>query len=100
MADEEIFENDEEKDDIITLRGANGENIDFLEIAGIAYNGDFYVILQPVELLEGMTEDEALVFKVEQLENGDDRFTIVLDDDIVDAVFDEYYRLLDEANED
>ncbi len=32
----------------------HGEEIDFVEIAGIAYRGSFYAILQPVELLEGM----------------------------------------------
>ena len=85
----------EEEDDIITLTGANGEEIDFVEIAGIAYNGNFYAILQPVELLDGMDDDEALVFKVSTNEDGDDQFDIELDDDVISAVFDEYYKLLD-----
>ncbi|MBE7088615.1 MAG: DUF1292 domain-containing protein [Clostridiales bacterium] len=84
-------------DDIVTLLSANGEEIDFVEIAGIAHQGNFYAILQPVELLEGMSEDEALVFKVSRDENGNDKFEIELDDDIIDAVFTEYNRLLDEA---
>ena len=53
----------EEDDDIVTLLSADGEEIDFVEIAGIALNGKFYAVLQPVELLEGMEEDEALVLK-------------------------------------
>ena len=93
-----IEENLEEDDGIVTLMSANGEEIDFLEIAGIALNGNFYAILQPVNLLEGMAEDEALVFKVERDENGDDKFTIVLDDEIIDAVFTEYGKLYDAAN--
>ncbi len=92
MANEEVFEND----DIITLKSAYGEDIDFVEIAGIALKKSFYVILQPVELLDGMADDEALVFSVERLESGEDKYTIVLDDETVDAVFGEYYRLLDE----
>ncbi len=90
----------EERDDIITLLSANGEEIEFIEIAGIAYHGSFYAILQPVELIEGMADDEALVFKVSRLENGEDKFEIELDDEIIDAVFKEYNRLLDnyEAN--
>ena len=88
------FEN--EKDDIITLHTADGEAIDLVEIAGIAYGGNFYAILQPVELLEGMEEDEAIVFKVTHNEDGDDELQVELDDDIVDAVFEEYNRLLDE----
>ena len=86
----------EERDNIITLLSANGEEIEFIEIAGIAYHGCFYAILHPVELIEGMTDDEALVFKVSRLENGEDKFEIELDDEIIDAVFREYYILLDE----
>lgn len=94
---DEIEQGEEEDEDIITLLTASGEEVDFVEIAGIAYKGNFYAILQPVELLEGMEEDEALVFKVTRGEDGEDKFEIELDDDVIDAVFTEYNRLLDEA---
>ena len=93
---DEIYE---ENDDIVTLLSANGEEIDFVEIAGIAYQGNFYAILQPIELLDGMEEDEALVFKVSRGADGEDHFEIELDDDVIDAVFEEYNRLLDETNQ-
>ena len=96
MADEEFLDMEEQDDDIVTLLSADGEEIDFVEIAGIAYQGNFYAILQPVELLEGMADDEALVFKVSRLQNGQDKFEIELDDEIIDAVFSEYNKLLDE----
>lgn len=91
--------NNTNEDDIITLQTANGESVDFIEIAGIAYNKNFYVILQPVELLDGMNDDEALVFKVSSGPNGEDKFDIELNDDIIDAVFKEYNRLLDEQEQ-
>ncbi|MDE6690346.1 MAG: DUF1292 domain-containing protein [Clostridia bacterium] len=87
----------DEDDDVITLTDANGKEINLVEIAGIAYRGNFYAILQPVELLDGMGEDEALVFKVSRNRDGEDKFEIELDDKIIDAVFAEYNRLLDEA---
>ena len=86
----------QDDDSIITLTSASGEEIDFVEIAGIALRGNSYVILQPVELLEGMGEDEALVFKAYQSRDGEDHFDIELDDEIINEVFEEYYRLLDE----
>ena len=86
--------NDEEN--VITLVTSEGEEVDFIEVAGIAYNGNFYAILQPVELLDGMENDEALVFKVQRGKDGEDNFTIELDDSVIDAVFEEYNRLLDE----
>lgn len=96
------FLNEEEydkNDDIVTLLSATGEKIDFVEIAGIAHKGNFYAILQPVELIEGMADDEALVFKVSRGENGEDKFEIELDDEIIDAVFAEYNKLLDKMLE-
>ena len=91
---------EERNDDIITLLSATGEEIDFVEIAGIAHQGNFYAILQPVELIEGMDDDEALVFKVSRGENGEDKFEIELDDEIIDAIFEEYNRLLDKMIKD
>lgn len=100
MTDEELKNEivTEDDDDIVTLLSANGEEIDFVEIAGIAYKGNFYAILQPVELLDGMDEDEVFVFKVSRDEDGSDKFEIELNDEIIDAVFAEYNVLLDEAN--
>lgn len=103
MADEKAVNdslvngNDTVDDEVITLLTADGKEVDFIEIAGIAYKGNYYVILQPVELLEGMSEDEALVFRVTRNKDGADKFEIELDDNVIDAVFEEYNKLLDEA---
>lgn len=97
MNDFKDDELEEDNDDIVTLLSADGEEIDFIEIAGIAHKGEFYAILQPVELLDGMDDDEALVFHVTRTESGEDKFEIVLDDEIIDAVFAEYNKLLDSA---
>jgi len=84
----------EDEDDIVTLVNEEGEEIEFVEIAGIAYRGNFYAVLQPVELLEGMGEDEALVFKVTKGTNGEDNFEIEIDETIIKAVYDEYLKLI------
>ena len=84
-------------EDHITLINPNGEEIEFEEIAGIALNGKFYLILQPVKLLYDMSDDEALVFEVSE-DDDEQNFNIVLEDEIIDEVFKEYYRLLSEAN--
>ena len=84
-------------DEYITLLSTNGEEINFVEIAGIAYRGNFYAILQPEELLDGMEADEALVFKVTRGPDGEDKFEIELDDDVIDAVFEIYGDLYRQA---
>lgn len=85
-------------DDIVTLLSEDGEEIDFIEIAGIAYKGNFYAVLQPVELLEGMEEDQAMVFKVSKGPEGEDNFEVELDESVVDAVFEEYLKLVDDLD--
>lgn len=86
-----------ENEDVVTLLSANGEEVDFIEIAGIAYNNSFYAILQPVELLSGMDDDEALVFKVSRGNDDRDKFEIELDDAVIDAVFKIYDKLYQES---
>ena len=97
MLNGDILNEVEPGEDIITLRSANGEDIDFIEIAGIAHEGKFYLILQPVELLEGMEDDEAFVFEVKTKDDGGSEMEIVLDEDIIDAVFAEYGKLYEQA---
>ena len=97
MSEEDLIDEEfDEEDDIIELIAADGTTARFVEVAGIAHEGNFYVILQPEELLEGMEEDEALVFKVSRGEDGEEKFEIELDDAVIDAVFEEYTRLLDQ----
>ena len=86
----------EEYDDIITLTSESNEEIDFVNIAQIVYQSKIYAILQPVELLDGMDEDEAFVFEVKSDEEGQNSFTIVTDDEIIDEVFSRYNQLLEE----
>lgn len=93
----DTISNKENQDCIVTLCAENGKEVDFIEIAGIAYKGNFYAILQPVELLDGMNEDEALVFRVRTDEDGKDTFDVELDDEVIEAVFKEYEKLYDDA---
>lgn len=86
---------DENCDENIFLYNEDGEAVEFEQIAVIPMEDETYVILRPVILLEGMNEDEALVFVIETVD-GEDTLAIVEDDAAVDAVFEEYYALLEE----
>lgn len=86
------------EDNIVTLLSDKGEEIDFIEIINIGYKGNFYTVLQPVLLLEGMSDDEALVFKVTKGTDGKERFEIELEEAIIDWIFQEYQKILSEAN--
>lgn len=93
-----FIEEDLEDDGIFTLTSSDGKNIEFLDIAGIPYKGNFYVLAQPVELFDGMAEDEVLVFLVDYDENNNEIYRLVIDDEVLDAVSEEYTKLYNEAH--
>ena len=88
---------DNNQDEIITLRSATGEDIDFIAVAEINHKGGYYLILQPVEVLPGMEDNEAIVFKIVRDRDGSETLQVELDDSIVDGVFEKYERLIDDA---
>ena len=95
LLNEELEEGEE---DIITLATPDGEEVDFTQIATVEFEGSLYVIMQPVELFEGMDEDEALVFSVTDDGEEDSRFDVVTDERVIDGVFGEYNKLFEEQN--
>lgn len=88
---------DNNQDEIITLHSATGEDIDFIAVAEINHKGGYYLILQPVELLPGMEDNEAIVFKIVRDRDGSETLQVELDDSIVDGVLEKYERLIDDA---
>ena len=56
-----------------------------------------YAILQPIDTLDGVAEDEALLFRVFTEENdGEDNVVFEDDFDIAETVFEHYYKLIEE----
>jgi hypothetical protein len=69
----------------------DGNIISFDQIAVIPYKDKLYAILKPVEKLEGVREDEALVFHINVEE---DSIEVIYDFDLCDKIFELYYKLL------
>ncbi len=89
---------DENNEDPITLYDEENREIEFDQVAVIPLNEKIYVILKPITEIEGVADDEALVFVIEEVED-EDTLVLVDDEQIIDLVFDEYYKLLDEADD-
>ncbi len=79
-------------EEVITLYDENNNPVDFDEVAVVEYMGEFYALLQPIEPMEGLGEDEAIIFKVVQKDDETDEFEPVTDESILDAVFNEYLK--------
>ena len=84
-----------ENQETIVLQSATGEEVEFVELGGVELDGEFYLILQPVELLEGMADDEAIAFKVTIDEEGYENYFVVDDEELMDRIFEEYNKLIE-----
>ena len=90
---------DEENDDPISLFDENDNEIKFEQVAIIPENEKIYAILKPIDEMEGVEDDEAIVFVVDQDEDGNSVLIVEKDEPTAIKVFDKYYQLLDEAEE-
>lgn len=87
---------DEENYENVELEDNDGKVIEFEQVALVDYEGNYYIILHPVTKLEGVGEDEALVFMIDENEDG----VVYMDDvDIVEGVFGVYYEMLESDEE-
>ncbi len=94
---EEFADSETQQEQVLTLMTEDGREIEFVEVAIVPLGEQVYAILQPVVLLEGMEEGEALVFEMMLSENGPEGFNVVLDDEKIDAVFAVYNEMCGEA---
>lgn len=88
---------DENNNDVIALTNENGEEIAFEQIAVIPQDGELYVIMKPVAPMEGVGEDEGLVFLVNEKMQS---FVLVTDEEVIDRVFAVYDDLVEAEEED
>ena len=88
---------DEENCDPLYLFNEKGEEIGFDQIAIIPLDEKNYAILKPLRPMEGLGEDEGLVFSVEADKKGTEYLALVTDEDIIDRVFAIYDALVAEA---
>lgn len=90
---------DENNNDAIILFNERGEEIAFEQIALIPLNENTYAILKPIKPMEGLGENEGLVFSIETSEDGQEFLMLTTDEEIIDKVFDVYDKLIEENEE-
>jgi len=82
--------------DIITLTDEDGKNVDFEVITKLDIEENEYVIVLPIE--DEALEEEGIILKITKLENGEEGFITVEDDDEYQTVVDAY-ELWNEEND-
>lgn len=73
----------------------NNEYIEFEQYALIYLRDNYYSILRPITIKEGIDNDEGIIFMIDEVKN---RLILIEDEEIIDEVYDVYFSLLDENN--
>lgn len=84
---------DENNTENIKLYNEDNQEVEFEQIALVPIEDKTYAILKPVANMEGIADDEALVFVIDEIDD-EECLVIVEDDAIIDKVFEEYYQML------
>ena len=79
--------------EILVLVNEEGKEEEFVHIATIDYNDDWFIFLQPVKL-GNLEDDEMIILKIESDAEGNDLFVPVEDQDLIDKVYAEFVKEL------
>lgn len=90
---------DKDNKENVVLYNGDGDKVEFEQIAIIPLDKEgeerkLYVILKPAEVMEGMADDEAVVFLCDFDEDGETRLVVEESDEVANEVFDKYYELI------
>ena len=88
---------DENNKEPIVLMDDKGKKLSFEQIAVIPYNNKIYCVLKPIDKIENVQDDEAIVFYVDEKEGREPVLMVETDEKTAINVFGEYYNLLDQA---
>ena len=89
---------DQDNKEPIVLMDENGKQMTFEQVAVIPYGeDDLYAILKPITKIDGVGDDEAIVFKVDEDDDGEAILKVEDKEEIAIAIFDQYYNLVEEA---
>ena len=88
---------DPENAENIVLYDENDKPVEFEQIALIPLNNSLYTILKPVEKMDEIADDEAVVFELVEDEDAGDILNIVMEEEIVNQVFDEYKKIIEQS---
>ena len=80
------------EDDIVELTADDGRKLKFFFVGTIEYKGKNYSAFEPAEEIEGISEDDLIIFEL----SGDDEETADLlpieDEKLLDEVFEEFCK--------
>ncbi len=90
MDKEKENQNEEDTDNIVTLKDEDGKDVKFEFLDLIEYNGDNYVVLLPAEETDDEDSEEVVILKedkTEETEGEEESYVSVDDEETLNKVF-------------
>ncbi len=88
---------DHENKEPIQMMDEKGKVLEFEQVAIIPYKKQLYCILKPISEIKGVADDEAIVFRVCENEEGESIIRVEENEAVAMKIFMEYYDLLEES---
>lgn len=102
MTDEkELLEEecDCEEAEIVEFSDEQGKVMKFYHLDTIEYQSRFFAFFAPAEEIEGIAEDELIIYEISG-KPGEEELIPVEDDALLDAVYEEFCAIMEEGCED
>ena len=91
---------DMERENIVELVDEDGNEVRFEHLMTLEHNGGVYICLAPVDPMEDVEEDELVIMRIEEDEDGNDVYATIEDDAELDAVFEKYLEIAEADDDD
>ncbi len=84
------------EDDIVELTTDDGKKLKFYFVGTIEYKGKTYSAFEPAEEIEGMSEDDLVIFEVQNNDESTSDLLPIEDEALLEEVFEEFCRAIEE----
>ena len=91
---------DDCEDEVVELYDDAGKAYKFVHIGGTQYDDKWFLFFLPAENIDGLDEESVVIFEAgEENEDGSANLKPVEDEDLLDKVYDQFCREMDEQTE-
>ena len=87
---------DESNEENIFINDNDGKEYEFIQLAVVDFKENYYAVLQPVTPVEGVGEDEVMIFMIDEEQ---DCLVYAEDEKVIYGVYGEFMKMLEEDDE-
>ena len=92
-------ETDYDQENIVELVDDEGNEVAFEHLMSLEHKGNVYICLAPIEPMEDVAEDELVIMKILQDENGNDFYSTIESEEELNEVFEKYLEIAEADDE-